>query len=1399
MKRKLQPTIVLLIICFLSLNVYGQLSGTYFIDQTATGTDLFLNGGRYFTAFNEVLDTLWSQGVSSAVTFQVAGGQTFNEQLQIDDTFPGSSANNTIEFKYQGGNKPILQPDSEGLSPLIGVIDIRFNGDYYLTFNGIKINAQNSGLVYRRGVRIIWGADHVTIKNCEIVDFASDGIAIYYGGGIGGENEGCENNILENNEIYHNNLSSTDFAQMTGIWVNGGVNTIVRNNFVHDLIGGLSSTVGIETRGSADTNYCDIYNNFISIGGNISSDIRMYGVFSQHSPGPDINILHNSVYLSGVLANSDEFTSGIRLANNSATYLKNNIVYNARTGTTGTADHYAIYIGTTSYQYEGDYNDYYSDGNNLGYYSAQNADLASWQSASGQDDNSISVDPLFISTTDLHVLQTSPVSDVGTGIPGLSLDIDGDQRDLLNPDMGADEFSSNPENEPPVASDDISSTKEDISVVIDVLSNDNDPDGDLVPWSVTIQSDALNGTTSVNSSTGAVTYTPDANYYGDDSFTYTVNDNSAESSNTATVDITIGPMNDAPTVANPIADQQATEDASFSFTFPVNTFSEIDPGDNLSYSSTLTSGGDLPSWLDFTPGSRNFSGIPRNEDVGTINIRVSATDDSAATVFEDFPLEVLNTNDIPVITDQSTVTTLEDTERTITLNDLTVTDPDNTYPDDFTLNVQNGTNYTRSGNTITPIAEFSGLLTVPVTVNDGTDDSESFDLSVTVTVVNDIPVITGQSTLTTPEETALAITLANLTVTDPDDTYPDDFTLTVQSGTNYTFSGNSITPLTNFNGNLTVLVTVNDGTANSDVFNLIVSVTPINDVPVITAQSPLGTPEETALAITLANLTVTDPDNTYPDDFTLSVQDGENYSRTNNTITPDANFNGALTVPVTVNDGVATSEVFNVNVSVSSENDVPVITAQVALSTPEETALEITLANLTVTDPDNTYPDDFTLSVRDGENYTRTDNTITPVTDFNGDLTVAISVNDGLADSEEFNLTVSVTPINDVPVITTQVALSTPEETALEITLAHLTVTDPDNTYPDDFTLSVQDGDDYTRTDNSITPVANFNGDLTVPVTVNDGTADSEVFNLVVSVDAVNDPPVISDLPEMIFKEDSSLRYTISELLGYVDDSDNPNSELQFMLYPGENVSVALVEDTLVVIGAPENWNGFDTLSVIVSDGELADSALIYVEVKPVNDAPLFAGLPDTVEIYLMAEEEMNLEEFADDYDFDMPKDSLRWQVSVSDDSLKFDFDPETKDLILTAPEYADVFTVTITVMDDSGATAEGLFYVNVTADPTGIAENLEYGIPTSYELNQNYPNPFNPTTHIKFGMPQAGDVVLEVYNLLGQKIVTLFDGYKSAGYHLVDFDASNLPTGIYFYRIQSDKFQSVKKMMLVK
>ncbi|PKL83213.1 MAG: hypothetical protein CVV24_06060 [Ignavibacteriae bacterium HGW-Ignavibacteriae-3] len=89
--------------------------------------------------------------------------------------------------------------------------------------------------------------------------------------------------------------------------------------------------------------------------------------------------------------------------------------------------------------------------------------------------------------------------------------------------------------------------------------------------------------------------------------------------------------------------------------------------------------------------------------------------------------------------------------------------------------------------------------------------------------------------------------------------------------------------------------------------------------------------------------------------------------------------------------------------------------------------------------------------------------------------------------------------------------------------------------------------------------------------------------------------------------------------------------------------------------------------------------------------------------------------------------------------------------------------------------------------------------IPSSFELSQNYPNPFNPSTVIKYQVPQNSHVNLSVYDILGNKIATLENQEKAAGSYEVKFDAANIPSGVYFYTIQTGSFSQTKKMILMK
>lgn len=282
----------------------------------------------------------------------------------------------------------------------------------------------------------------------------------------------------------------------------------------------------------------------------------------------------------------------------------------------------------------------------------------------------------------------------------------------------------------------------------------------------------------------------------------------------------------------------------------------------------------------------------------------------------------------PKIVSQQPIVTNEDESVTILMSHLNVEDRDDWfYPWGFTMQVYPGENYSLQGYVVTPARDFFGTLKVPVTVSDGQDESNKFELNITVNPINDKPVITGQSTLATDEGVAISILPQHLQVTDPDNKYPDDFTLAIHAGSNYSVSGTQVVPASGFSGTLSVNVTVHDGAAASDMYAMAVAVKPVNRVPEITGQSTLQVDEDQSLALKLTHLTVVDQDSNYPQGFSLNVESGQDYSVSGTTVAPSANFFGRLTVPVTVNDGKNTSKPFNLSVTVTPVDDAPTLTS----------------------------------------------------------------------------------------------------------------------------------------------------------------------------------------------------------------------------------------------------------------------------------------------------------------------------------------------------------------------------------------------------------------------------------------------------------------------------------------
>jgi len=142
----------------------------------------------------------------------------------------------------------------------------------------------------------------------------------------------------------------------------------------------------------------------------------------------------------------------------------------------------------------------------------------------------------------------------------------------------------------------------------------------------------------------------------------------------------------------------------------------------------------------------------------------------------------------------------------------------------------------------------------------------------------------------------------------------------------------------------------------------------------------------------------------------------------------------------------------------------------------------------------------------------------------------------------------------------------------------------------------------------------------------------------------------------------------------------------------------------------------------------------------------------------------------------------------------------DTNNVIVRFVATEDIeYSATLTIHTNNPDNPE--IYVALTGMGTGASniENQLPKIPTDYFLGQNYPNPFNPSTTIRFGLVQPQTVRIEVYNVNGQKILTILNQFLQAGYHSVLLNNTSLPSGIYYYRIHAGEYEDVKKMIIVR
>jgi hypothetical protein len=132
-------------------------------------------------------------------------------------------------------------------------------------------------------------------------------------------------------------------------------------------------------------------------------------------------------------------------------------------------------------------------------------------------------------------------------------------------------------------------------------------------------------------------------------------------------------------------------------------------------------------------------------------------------------------------------------------------------------------------------------------------------------------------------------------------------------------------------------------------------------------------------------------------------------------------------------------------------------------------------------------------------------------------------------------------------------------------------------------------------------------------------------------------------------------------------------------------------------------------------------------------------------------------------------------------------------------PDWQDLVNTDVTIYVDNGIDGTIDDTLMLKNQITNVEDRGNLYIPKEYKLEQNYPNPFNPSTTIKYSLPKESFVNLKIYNLIGEEVATLVNEEKTIGNYVIEFDATALPSGVYFYRIQAGSFVETKKMILLK
>lgn len=495
-------------------------------------------------------------------------------------------------------------------------------------------------------------------------------------------------------------------------------------------------------------------------------------------------------------------------------------------------------------------------------------------------------------------------------------------------------FTINPVNDAPVADTLSVETDEDAPVAITLTGSDIEKDA----LTYAIVNATANG--NLSGSAPNLTYKPDENFHGDDSFTFTINDG-AETSAPATVTITVNPVNDAPAFTSaPIT--VVNEDAAYSY---VVTAEDVDEGDAVTITAQV-----LPTWLSFD--GTTLSGTPTNAEVGDHAVTLTATDLIGAIATQSFSITVNDINNAPIAISEN----LQIDEDTVLESTLSGSDSDgDSLIFELASSPQNGALIVGQDGvfTYTPAPNFNGSDTFDFTVSDGLESSSLATISITVNPINDAPTALAQA-FEVDEDSSIDSSLVANDV--EGDTLSFSLDTPVSNGTINLSADGSFTyiPDNDFNGTDNFTYTVSDGLLSSSQ-TASLSVNPVNDTPFFVSSA-----QTTANENELYEYSVVVNDVDADDILTvtaISIPSWLNFDGSTLSGLPDNDDIGSHDIMLIVTDEASASSAQSFTITVNDVNIGPVITSQPITDThlsfeSDQSVIVATVRDFLVSHPD---------------------------------------------------------------------------------------------------------------------------------------------------------------------------------------------------------------------------------------------------------------------------------------------------------------------------------------------------------------------------------------------------------------------------------------------------------------